>query len=436
MTAMRTSALVLLVALSPLRSSAQTDLSIEAAIRTAWSNNSSLRAGDALVEASRQDALAGRDARLPTLELHARILRTDEPMAAFGLKLDQGRIAQPDFDPVRLNAPDAVYGAGIGASLTQVLYAGGRISAGRRAREAQAAAEEDSQERRRQELALAIVEAYFGALVAEQGIRFADEQLAWAREVERFVQARVAQAQLPEAEALRATAARARMEAERAAVEQQHDSARAGLSLLMGEPLRDRRLSSPLPPAESVEPAAQWRPDLEAARLRIDAARAAGDVADGALLPQIFLQAGVETMRSSFGQGNVWTFAAVGASWAIGVPAVRERQAARARETAALSDLQWRQEQAALEADEARRAAASAHARIAAAHEAIAASESVRRLRSARHREGLLPLIELLDAQAGLAGARTLLLRSQFELRVARARLHLALGSPIEGVMP
>ena len=80
MTRMRTSALTLLVALYPLRSWGQSDLTLEAAIRTAWTNNPGLRAGDALVEASREDALAARDARLPTLELHAGALRTDEQM--------------------------------------------------------------------------------------------------------------------------------------------------------------------------------------------------------------------------------------------------------------------------------------------------------------------------------------------------------------------
>jgi outer membrane protein TolC len=412
------------------------DLPVDAAIRAAWANNAGLKAGDAMVSAARAEALSARDARLPTVEVHARALRTDEPVAAFGLKLDQGKITQADFDPARLNSPGAVSGVGFGASITQVLYAGGRVSAGRDAREAQAVAEQMGQQARKNAVALAVVEAYFGALVAEQASRFADEHLAWAREVERFVKARVAQAQLPEAEALRATAARAQMEAERGAVGQQLESARAGLSLLMGEPVGERPLSSPIPIADSAEPTALQRPDLEAARLRIDAARAANVIADGALLPQIFVIAGVDTMRSGLSQGNVWTLAAIGAKWELGVPAWRERDAARAREAAAVADLRWRQQQAALEADEARRAAASAHGRIAAAREAMAASESARELRSARHREGLLPLTEVLDAQAGVASARTLLLRSQLELRVAQARLQLALGSPIEGVMP
>jgi outer membrane protein TolC len=438
MTTIRASALTLLLALSPLQSRGETGLSIETAIRTAWANNASLKAGSALVEASRQDALAARDARLPMLELHARVLRTDEPAAAFALKLDQGRIAQPDFDPLRLNRPAAVSGAGVGASLTQVLYAGGRISAGWRAREAQAGAEESSQRRRRQELALAIVETYFEALVAEQGLRFADDQLAHARETERFIGARVREAQLPEAEAMRATAVRAQAEAERAVVLRNRESARSALSLLLGEPLRDRGLVTPLS-VEVSEPGSTspaLRPDLEAARLRVEAARGAHSVAGGALLPQVFLTVGVDTIASSVSQGNVWTLAMIGARWELGAPALRESAAAGAREVAASAALQWQEQQASREIEEALSAAVAARSRIAAAQEAVTASQSARALREARHRQGLLPLTDLLDAEAGLSGARTLLLRSQLELRIARAQLDLSLGNPVEGVTP
>ncbi len=62
------------------------------------------------------------------------------------------------------------------------------------------------------------------------------------------------------------------------------------------------------------------------------------------------------------------------------------------------------------------------------------ASESARAIRTARHREGLLPLVEVLDAEAGLSGARTLLLNSELEWRLGGAQLALALGQPIEGV--
>jgi outer membrane protein TolC len=71
---------------------------------------------------------------------------------------------------------------------------------------------------------------------------------------------------------------------------------------------------------------------------------------------------------------------------------------------------------------------------VRAAREAVTASESARALRQARYRQGLLPLSDVLDAESALAGARTLLLRSLFETRIARAQLELALGLPVEGV--
>jgi outer membrane protein TolC len=85
---------------------------------------------------------------------------------------------------------------------------------------------------------------------------------------------------------------------------------------------------------------------------------------------------------------------------------------------------------------EAERALRSSEVRVSSAREAVAASESARTLRRERHRQGLLPLTDVLDAEAGLAGARALLLRTEFEVRVAAAQVALALGQSIEGVNP
>jgi outer membrane protein TolC len=108
--------------------------------------------------------------------------------------------------------------------------------------------------------------------------------------------------------------------------------------------------------------------------------------------------------------------------------------AARAAARAAELGLQWQERQAGREVADARLVLESARIRIHAAREAVQASESVRAMRLARHREGLLPLVEVLDAETGLTGARTLLLNSQYDWRLARARLALALGQPIEDV--
>ncbi len=190
----RSSSALALLVLAPLAfaspARAETALTLEDAVRAAWARHLGLAAGAAGVDAARADAAAAAAGWLPTVSLTARGVRTDEPLMAFGLKLDQARIAAQDFDPARLNDPDGVTAVGAGVTVNQPLFAGGRILAGRRALAAQAEAEEKTQERRAQELAGGVVEAYFGAQVAELGVRYADDFLAQARETERFVQAR------------------------------------------------------------------------------------------------------------------------------------------------------------------------------------------------------------------------------------------------------
>jgi outer membrane protein TolC len=126
----------------------------------------------------------------------------------------------------------------------------------------------------------------------------------------------------------------------------------------------------------------------------------------------------------------------VGVRWKLGAPALRSVSAARAREESAAAMVRWQERQASREVAEARRAIEAADARVRSAGEALAASETARTIREARHRQGLLPLTEVLDAEAALAGARALLVRSRLESRVARAQLQLATGQPVEGVTP
>ena len=434
----RTLLAVTLTALAAPLPAAAEPLAVEEAIRAAWDGNPGLKASSLAVEAARQDAHRARDARLPSLRLEARGVRTDEPMMAFGLKLDQGRISSADFDPAKLNDPAPVAGFGAGATLSVPLYLGGRLVAGERAAGRVAEAEAADDLRRRQEMAAAVVEAYFGAQAAEQGIRYAGDELAHARETERFVRERNGQGLLLDADVDRTVAFRAQAEAELATARRRSDSARSALALLTGRP-GDSALSTPLeaepPPSGGGD--VTNRPDVLAAELRREAAEAGVEVARGSLLPALFAQASAETMRTTdLRDGARWTTLGLVLRWDLSMGDLDASRAAAARARAAELAVEWRERQASREADEARGAIEAADARVKAAREAVTASESARQLREARHREGLLPLTDVLDAEASLAGARALLLASQLEARLARASLALARNQPIEGMMP
>src|SRR5512133_4063213 len=91
--------------LAPRGAAAAGALTLADAIRSAWEQNPGIAASAAGVEAAREDAAAARDQRLPSISLQARGVATDEPVGAFGLKLDQARITQSDFAPSTLNSP-------------------------------------------------------------------------------------------------------------------------------------------------------------------------------------------------------------------------------------------------------------------------------------------------------------------------------------------
>lgn len=393
-----------------------------------------------MVTAARADAEAAKDQRLPSLLLSGKALATNEPVAAFGLRLDQQRIGMADFAPDRLNYPDVTGAIGVGAALVQPIYMGDRLVGGARAAARQADAEVKQHERRKQEIALRVAQAYFASQVGAEGIRYADEVLAQARETESFSKARNQQGLALDADVARATAFRAQAEAERESAHERLASARSALALLTGDQaaatadlstaLLTASPSTQAPPIARVD----HRPDVESARLRLEAARELVGISKGSLKPEVMAQASVETLRSALDQGATWFTVGVFARWRLSSADWRSTRAAESRASAAGEARSWQEQQARHDVEQAWRSLQTAQAKLVSAGEAVSASLSARSLRIERHRQGLLPLTDVLDAEAALAGSRTLLLRSQFDARVAAAELQLALGQPIEGV--
>jgi outer membrane protein TolC len=338
-------------------------------------------------------------------------IRADEPMQAFGTRLYEARITQADFLPSSLNRPSTVAGTSASLTLSQPLYAGGRLDAARRAGADLAGAEAASQEQRKQQAALAITQVYFGVQVAEQGVRFAEDSLKQAAATDDFVQARVADGLLLRSDGERTRAYRAQCEAGLLEARARVASARSGLALLVGADVAEAPLSTPLEvpagnspdaPAGAAAPEAGQRPDLASLRQQAAAAREGVQAALGSLKPEVGVQVSAGTLRQAWNVGGNWTTLSLGATWTFSFARNPQVQTAQAK--------------------------------IAYARAAVAASESVRTIRTARHREGLLPLVDVLDAETSLTGARTLLLSSQLDLRLGEAQLALALGQPIENV--
>jgi outer membrane protein TolC len=314
---------------------------------------------------------------------------------------------------------------------------GGRLDGQREAALARASATSANQRLQRQQLALRVVGAYFRAQLAEQALELAQETVSRAEQTWQFAQARAKQDLMLQSEVARADAFRAQAHAELVSATQRLADARDELVLLVGDRARSAtRLSTPIEGASEPEGAGS-RPDLEQARSEESAARADVIVASASQKPQLGLQLRGGTLWG--GNSALGAFATLGVAgrWDFFAPSAHAQAlAAEQAASAATEARRWAEARAQMETEVSRRAVVAAHARLAAQREAVAAAQTARTLREARHRQGLLPLTDLLDAEAAVTSARTALLDAQFAERFGRAQLAFALAQPIEGVTP
>ncbi|HUM12679.1 MAG TPA: TolC family protein [Myxococcaceae bacterium] len=412
------------------------EMTITDAIRTAWTHDARLQASSAQATSASRSAEAADWALGPTVVLGAQGTITSQPSRHFALLLDQGQLTAADFDPARLNTPSVRGSLGLSAVVEQPLIDPGLWAASRRAH-AGAEAEEAGRAVTQARVALETVRAYFSVRAAEEALVFAEDALRAARDTERFLRARVEQDVLLASEGSRSTAYRAQAEAERAAAVRQLALARTGFVMLVGQDPAPGMLVTPLvPPETAVSAEVQERPEARAARAAVDAQAAAADEAHGRLWPTLLLQGGVATERAGLSEGTTWGMGFLILRWRGSVAGFKMADAAESTRVAAEARRLEQERMLAAELEQARASLDAAAAALQAARTAVAASEQTRTLRQARHRQGLIPLTELLDAETGLTSARALLLRSALQARLARAELENASGQAVEGVRP
>ena len=100
----------------PLFSSAAADenippsepLTMAEAIQIAVNQNPQVKAADFQVRAVESKSIQARSGFFRKIDFSETFNRTTNPMWASGTKLNQGSITQEDFDPARLNDPDAI----------------------------------------------------------------------------------------------------------------------------------------------------------------------------------------------------------------------------------------------------------------------------------------------------------------------------------------
>jgi outer membrane protein TolC len=115
-------ALFAAVMASALSIRSQDTLSLKQALDRTLSQNAQLRVQEMAVAAAKGGYDQARASWLPQLSFSYSYLATDDPLNAFGFRLQQGSIEASDFDPAQLNDPEVRTHATMALSLRQPLF--------------------------------------------------------------------------------------------------------------------------------------------------------------------------------------------------------------------------------------------------------------------------------------------------------------------------
>lgn len=429
--------LSLAISLLPALALAET-LDFRQCVELALADNPELmvsRSQIAQAEAGLRQAEAGK---LPRLNLSLTATHTNDPLAAFGLKLGQERVSAADFAPARLNDPKAINNLNTRAELVWPVYTGGQVESAVVQARALIRAAQSGDTAARQQLILQVLAAYQGVHTARAYVRVAEQALAAAEEAVRVTQRLHQQGMAVKSDVL---SARVHLEDARVRLAEAKNGVAAALDrlkLLLGKSLDDAlEVGPPLMPRllpgseqdlrrQALEGQAQiaaLRAQMEAAAAQVAAARAGRRPQLSLLLRQDFNDKGIGLDASSQTVAGVlnWTAFDAGATRA----AVDRAEAAR-QEIAAR--LRQAEDGIALQVAEARRRALEAEERLAARELAAEQAEEASRIVKRRYENAMATVVELLTAQAELDRSRAEVVAARHDLALRRAELARAVG--------
>ena len=416
-------------------------LTLEEAVRTALAKHPAVEAGAAGVKAAETRIQQARAGYLPKLNYSESWQRSNNPVFVFSSLLTQHQFSEPNFAIGPLNRPDAMNNFQSQLSVDQPLYDAGQTrTAVRQAELGRTLATEDSR-RAGMEVIAGAARAYYGAVLAAEALRVAEEGL------------RSAEADLNRADNVRASGMSTdadvlSIRVHLAAVKEQRirraadlELARAALNDSLGVPLDTRfDLTTPLAavaldklPLDAYQRQGLLeRPEARQAHLSAQLVETQSAAARSALLPTVYAHAGFEADRERFvTRGGANWIGAVGLRWNLfngfqdraRIEEAAERlHQARAMERRSASGIQLQVQAAYLDFQ-------SAQERIEVASATVAMAEESLRITKNRYQNGLATVTDLLRNETALLETKTRRLAAIHDQRLSAAMLELAAGT-------
>ena len=418
----------------------------QAVARTLMNNAFVSAAGEEAV-AARRDADVARGYLLPSVRFDEKFARTNVPGEAFALKMNQEKLLASDFLDVRnFNRPPPRNDFVATLSVEQPLFAP-KAYIGYGMAKTEAAAKGLDLFRRKEEAVYRVLASVLDVVTARQFVEVAGQGLSDAREHLRIAENLEAAGMGLASDVLRAKVAVASAEGAKVTAENRLELARRGLALAMGEPG-----APPVdvigPPPEFPDPGrtgesetgALGRADLRASSLRVANAVRYVRFRQSGYLPDVGLAAAyqVDAEDSPFSPDNRSWKVGVGLTWNLFDGLRREAELGKAATELRRARAYHRgmRDQAAFDEAQADLGVKEATIRGEIARAALASAEEGVRLLSSRYENRLGRMVDLLDAQTALDGARAARIRAENDVRLSRAQRLYATGGLLSFAVP
>ena len=415
-------------------------LILEEAISAALKHNPQVVATRHEIEAAGFQVTNARSGLLPQLYLSESFNHTNSPLWAFGTKLNQGVIEATDFNPNHLNEPDAVSNFNTALSLTWNIYDGGQTWIGWRQAQQGLQAAVLSLQRAEQQIIAQAAKAYMRLLLTVENHEVIVQSLETARAHLKLVQDRFRSGISVKSDVLRAQVRIADLEQKRLMAYSQIQVAQAMLHAVMGRP--DTGSIIPATPFERCtalkENLTQWidralekRADLKQLNIRKVIAESEVDRARAGHWPTLALQGSYELNSEEFNESsdNYTVGAVLRMNLYSGQRVSSQTAVAKAMVAKVQSLLKGFELKVRVETQRAFYQAQSTWQSIAVARGAVAQAEESLRIVGNRYGNGLLTIVDLLDAQVVLQQARIQVFKALHDYKVARIELALAAGT-------
>lgn len=412
-------------------------ITLREAIQLALENNPAVKASISQKSAVESMADQAKSGYLPSVEISETASSTNNPMYAFGAKLNQASIVSQDFDPAKLNKPDQIDNFKSSMSVRQPLYTGGKLTAENKKAESAVQSADISIAQTKRDITFNVIQTWLGLQLLGKKAEVLGYSQKSALDNMKITQDRVDTGLALPSDLLDMKINYERVQKEINAVKADMETAQTALKTLLG--VKDVtpqfvEYTAPANPGdleELVKNGIGSRADVKKLAAEIDRANYNMQSAKSGFLPTVGVAADYDwNKKDMFGDGGDSWLVAMEAKWNIFAGG---KDAAKLRESQATLDAlnfgkSAMQDRARIEIEENYRKLKTAIDNLEISKRQVTLAEESHRIVKEQYKAGLKTATDLLNAETQLEQARLGESAAEHERLLSQARLDLSLG--------